>query len=43
MLVAVFMLVPSFVNLGMALDSIASCFFTSAIVGDASVDVISKC
>ena len=39
---SVFLLVPSFVNIGMALDSIAF-VFTSAIVGDASVDLISKC
>ena len=38
------LLVSSFVNLGMALGSIASrFFFTNVIVGDASVDLVSEC
>ena len=42
-LLSLLLLVPSFVNLGMALGSIASCFFTYVIVGDASVDFVSEC
>ena len=42
-MLSLLLLVPSFVNLGMALCSIASRFFTNVIVGDASVDLISKC
>ena len=43
-LLSLLLLVPFFVNLGMALGSMAFCFlFTNVIVGDASVDLISKC
>ena len=42
-LLSVFMLVPSFVNLGRLWTLLLFCIFTSAIVGDASVDFISKC
>ena len=42
-LLSLLLLVTSFVNLGMALGSIACCFFTNVIVGDASVDLISNC